>query len=199
MRITRLFLVHSPPFHHRYWKISYRWLPAIQYRGRILGRNPDKILPCYSVTSTNGFYSLPSFPLSRSGFKLVCNVNIVYGILRTFKIMPQKPQGHCTFMSSASAVRGLEKNSLSYFVFFLTKCITNFMVYFRIRNFPAQSTSSLFWDTFFDGWKWFFVLSGLLILKVPFFRTTCVKNNLWQHKNIFAGNPAQNLLSILHQ
>jgi hypothetical protein len=55
-------------------------------RGRILGRNWDKSLqnfpPCY--TSTNGFYSLPlSPPLSKSGLKLVCIVNILYGSLKS--------------------------------------------------------------------------------------------------------------------
>ena len=61
-------------------------------RGRILGRKWDKSLksfpPCYSVTSTNGFFSLPPPPLSKSGLKLVCNVNIVHGNLKT-KIMPE--------------------------------------------------------------------------------------------------------------
>ncbi len=36
--------------------------------------------PCYSDTSTNGFYSSPSPPpFSKSGLKLVCDLNIVYG------------------------------------------------------------------------------------------------------------------------
>ncbi len=55
------------------------------YRGRILGCNWDKSLksfpPCYSTTS-NGFYSIP-LPLNKSSLKLVCNVNIVNGNLKS--------------------------------------------------------------------------------------------------------------------
>jgi hypothetical protein len=77
-------------------------------RGRILGRNWDKSLisfpPCYlqSVTSTNGFYSPP--PLSNSGLKRVCHVNIVYGNLKSENSQDyaQKSQRNCTFMNSAS-------------------------------------------------------------------------------------------------
>jgi hypothetical protein len=45
----------------------------------------------------------PPFP-SKSGLKLVCNENIVYGILKSDNSQDygQKPQRHCTFMNSAS-------------------------------------------------------------------------------------------------
>ncbi len=49
-------------------------------------------------------FTHPSPPLSKSGLKLVCNVNILYGNLM-FEISQdyaQKPQGNCTFMNSAS-------------------------------------------------------------------------------------------------
>ncbi len=49
------------------------------------------------ITSTNGFYS----PLlSKSGLKVVCNVNIVYGNLKSEKSQDyaQKAQRNCTFM-----------------------------------------------------------------------------------------------------
>ncbi len=46
----------------------------------------------------------PPSPLSKSGLKLVCKVNIVYGNLRSdnFQDYAQKPQRNCTFMNSAS-------------------------------------------------------------------------------------------------
>jgi hypothetical protein len=49
--------------------------------------------PCYSVTSTNG--------LRKSGLKLVCNVNIVYGNLKCANSQDyaQKTQRSCTFMN----------------------------------------------------------------------------------------------------
>jgi hypothetical protein len=41
----------------------------------------------FTVTSANGFYPPSPHPIKR-GLKLFCNVNIVYGNLKTFKIMP---------------------------------------------------------------------------------------------------------------
>ncbi len=51
---------------------------------------------------TNRLYSPPPPPLSKSGLKLVCNVNIVYRNLKpeNFQDYAQKP--HCMFMNSAS-------------------------------------------------------------------------------------------------
>ncbi len=72
-----------------WWSSSLKFFPL--YRGRILGRNWDKSLqsfpPCYS--------QLPLLTdLSKSGLKLVCNVNIVYGNLKSEKSQDyaQKPQ-----------------------------------------------------------------------------------------------------------
>jgi hypothetical protein len=55
---------------------------------------------CY----TNGFNSPP--PCSKSGLKLVCNVNIVYGNLKSVNSQDyaQKPQRNSTFMNSASVL-----------------------------------------------------------------------------------------------
>ncbi len=80
-------------------------------RGRILGRNWDKVVRVssllFKVTSTNGFYS-PSPPsLSKSGLKMVCNVNIVYGNLKS-----EKPQRNCTFMNSSSGDCIFSKNAM---------------------------------------------------------------------------------------
>ncbi len=64
-------------------------------RGRILGRNWDKSLkcfpPCYSQSQR---ILLPPPIESKSGLKMVCNVNILYDA--------QKPQRNFTFMNSAS-------------------------------------------------------------------------------------------------
>jgi hypothetical protein len=53
-------------------------------RGRILGHYWDKSLksfpPCYSQSPL--LTDLPPLPPSKSGLKLVCNVNIVYGNLK---------------------------------------------------------------------------------------------------------------------
>ncbi len=54
--------------------------------------------PCYSQSPLLTDYT----PLSKSGLKLVCNVNIAYGNLRTLKSMPRKSQRNCKFMNSAS-------------------------------------------------------------------------------------------------
>jgi hypothetical protein len=81
----------------------------IQHRDRILGRNWDKSLkripPCYSQSPLLTDFTPLSF--GKSGLKLVCNVNIVYGNLKyeNTQDYAQKPQRNCTFMNSASAER----------------------------------------------------------------------------------------------
>ncbi len=72
-------------------------------RGRIHGRRWDKVLRVFlhAIHShLNGFYS----PWSKSGLKLVCNVNIVYGNLKSENPQDyaQKLQRNCIFMNSAS-------------------------------------------------------------------------------------------------
>ena len=73
-----------------------------QARGQILGRNWDKSLksfpPCYSQSPLLTDFTPPEK-------KVVCNVNIVYGNLKSENSQDyaQKPQGNCTFMNSASA------------------------------------------------------------------------------------------------
>jgi hypothetical protein len=58
----------------------------------------------FTVTSTNGFYSSLPPLLSKSGLKLVCNVNIVYGNLKSENSQDyaQTPQPNYTFMNMAS-------------------------------------------------------------------------------------------------
>jgi hypothetical protein len=52
---------------------------------------------------TNGFYSPPP-PFSKSGLKLVCHINFVYGNLKSENSQDyaRNPQRNCTFMNSAS-------------------------------------------------------------------------------------------------
>ena len=57
--------------------------------------------PCYSQST---LITDPPPPLpSKNGLKLVCNVNIVYGKLKSDNSndYTQKPQRNCTFMNSA--------------------------------------------------------------------------------------------------
>ncbi len=74
--------------------------------GWILGCNWDKSLksfpPCYS-------HLLVRILLPPLGLKLACNVNIVYGNLKSENSQDHthKPQRNCTFMNSAS-VKGAE-------------------------------------------------------------------------------------------
>ncbi len=64
----------------------------IQYRGRILGRYWDKVLRVFLLAIHSHLYLrilllLP--PLGKSGLKLVCDVNIVYG-----KLKPENSQDY---------------------------------------------------------------------------------------------------------
>ncbi len=87
------------------------------YRGRILGRNWDKNLkifpPCFhSDLFLQILHPLPPPPLLKDftpcppwgGLKLVCNVNIAYGNLKSENSQDyaQKPQRKCKLMNSAS-------------------------------------------------------------------------------------------------
>ncbi len=79
-------------------------------RGRILGCNWDKRLksfpPCYSESPLlmDLFLSPPPLPLSKSGLKLVCIVNIVNGNFKSENSQDYAQKSHrkCTFMNSAS-------------------------------------------------------------------------------------------------
>ncbi len=79
---------------------------TILIRGRILGPNRGKSLksfpPCYSQSPVP-----TDLLLHKSGLKLVCNVNVVHGNLKSENSQDyaQKPQQNCTFMNSASALR----------------------------------------------------------------------------------------------
>ncbi len=59
-----------------------------------------------AIHSTNGVYSITSPSLSKNGLKLVCNVNIAYGNLKSENSQDyaQQPQRNCTFMNSTSGV-----------------------------------------------------------------------------------------------
>jgi hypothetical protein len=70
-------------------------------------KSQDFSILIFTVTSTNGFYSLPPPPLCKSGLKLVCNINIVHRNLKSefFQVYAQKPQRNYMFMNSALAYR----------------------------------------------------------------------------------------------
>jgi hypothetical protein len=83
--------------------------PVESRGGQILGRNWEKSLtsfpPCYSQSPLQTDFTPPSPPpLSKSGFKLVCNVNIVNGNFKSENSQDyaQKPEPNYTFMNSAS-------------------------------------------------------------------------------------------------
>ncbi len=63
----------------------------------------------FTLISNNVFYPPPPPPPRQSGLKLVCNVNIVYGNLKSENSQDyaKKPQRNCTFMNSASALTTL--------------------------------------------------------------------------------------------
>jgi hypothetical protein len=88
---------------------------AREHRGRILRRNLDKSLksfpPCYSQSPLLTDIPPPP-PLSKSGLKLVHNVNNVYGNLKSDQDYAQKTQRHSTFMSTAPGCAHAQKHSL---------------------------------------------------------------------------------------
>jgi hypothetical protein len=77
-------------------------------RGRILGRNWDKVLRVFILAIQKSplltDFTPPPPPLSKGDLKLVCTVNIVYGNLKSkiFQDYALKFQLNCTFMNSVS-------------------------------------------------------------------------------------------------
>jgi hypothetical protein len=72
-----------------------------------MGQTSEEVFSLlFTITSTKIFYS-PSPPLEQSGLKLVCNVKIEYGHLKSENSQDnaQKHQRNCSFMNSASAQR----------------------------------------------------------------------------------------------
>ncbi len=71
--------------------------------------------PCYSQSPLLTYLIPPPPPsLSKSGLKLVCNVNIVYGNLKSGKSQDyaQKPQLNCTSMNSTSLLSTSVENGM---------------------------------------------------------------------------------------
>ncbi len=92
---------------HR-WSLHAYLRRGSRKRGRILGRNRDnRFSPCCSQLPL--LTDFTPHPLSKSDLKLVYNVNIVYGNLKSENSLAyaQKPQRNCTFMNSA--LEGCEK------------------------------------------------------------------------------------------
>jgi hypothetical protein len=75
-----------------------------------LGKGLRSFTPCYSQSP---LLSIPPPPFSKSGLKLVCYVNIVYGNLKSENSQDytQKPQRNCTFMNSTSGVTTTESKN----------------------------------------------------------------------------------------
>ncbi len=70
--------------------------------GTKLGQKFSSLI--FTVTSTNRFFSAPPPPLRKTVLKLVCNVKIVYGHLKSANSQDyaRKPQRNCTFTNLAS-------------------------------------------------------------------------------------------------
>jgi hypothetical protein len=68
------------------------------------------------MKKTGSKKSRDTVPLSKSGLKLVCNVNIVYGNLRSKNSQDyaQKPQRNCTFMNVTSGIDSASLCSLCW-------------------------------------------------------------------------------------
>jgi hypothetical protein len=85
--------------------ISRKFSTEAEFLDVIGTKEFSSLLFTVTVTSTIWFYSRT--PLIKSGLKLVCYVNIVYGNLKSESSQnyAQKPQWNCTFMNSVSAIR----------------------------------------------------------------------------------------------
>ncbi len=118
LRIFGLILVeinlflHFYTFHHVLREMhnffDFKCITSLESRGRILGRNRDKSLksfpPCHSKSQSSLITDFTPPYLSKSGLKLVCNVNIVFGNLTSedSQDYAQKSQRNFASMNSAS-------------------------------------------------------------------------------------------------
>ncbi len=88
--------------------LQFRFVYCIVSWGRILGSNWDKVsrvfLPAIHSHIYWRFFTSPSPPPDKGGLKLGCNVNILYGNLKSENSQDyaQKPQRNCMFINSAS-------------------------------------------------------------------------------------------------
>ncbi len=76
-------------------------IPNLESWGWILGWNRDRFPPCYSQSPPLADFTPPPPPMNKSDLKLVCNVNIVFGNLKSQNPQDyaQKHQRNCTFMN----------------------------------------------------------------------------------------------------
>jgi hypothetical protein len=150
--------------------------------GRILWRNWEFSSLLFTVNSTNRFYPHP--PWSKSGLKLVCNVNIGYGNHKSENSdnYAQKPQRNCTFLNSASGHVTVErKNYLAATTFWEGK-----MAGKAFCDMVVKRNITLF--TNFN-----FIFNGMILRKVVSILCTQIYNCihilfflyfLWWHKQI---------------
>jgi hypothetical protein len=135
--------------------------------GRILGRNWEFSSLLFTITSTNGFYS-PS-PLSKSGMKLVCNKNIVYGNLKyeNSQDYDQKSQRNCTFMNSASVQCKYMRTQNSFrsiicIILWGLWILPAYTVLFHLQTFSSKSRAVLLVNTFLQYIKSLLVVTVFL-------------------------------------
>ncbi len=97
---------------HRVQRSVREGLPEAEFLDVIGAKSLKSFPPCYSQSP---LLILHSSPWRKSGLKLVCNVNIVYGNLMSenSQYYAQKPQGNSTFMNSPSAVVSRESGPAS--------------------------------------------------------------------------------------
>ncbi len=111
MRLHKIFEKETSKRPHKYKNFNFYFLPQSRLPIEALWcknkKNPfdenfHTWAPCYSQSPLLMDYSPPS----KSGLKLVCNVNIVYGNgnlkSENSEFYAQKPQRNCTIMNSAS-------------------------------------------------------------------------------------------------
>jgi hypothetical protein len=124
VRVCCAFLAHQLAQHGVHDHIRHRLPKQTKLSwGRILGGNWDK--------------SLMSFPhRSKSGLKLVCNVKIVYGNLKSDNSQDyaQKPKRNCTFMNSASVQRWVRRIRFTLWTLWHSICVWTY-----VHNPPSSS------------------------------------------------------------
>ncbi len=84
--------------------------PEAEFLDVIGKKNLTRFPPCYSQFPLLTDFTPRPPPLSRSGLKLVCNVNIVYGNIKSENSQDyaQKPQRNCAFMNLAPVLETLD-------------------------------------------------------------------------------------------
>ncbi len=147
--------------------------------GRILGRNWDKSLPpCYLQSPQLTDFTPPPPPPSKSGLKLVCNVNIVYGNLKseTLKIMSRNLH---------EIVRSWIRLTLHYVLFTLGLSYDYYTVLFCATR---QQQVTLLYCSFLDSGRnsRFYCLLILLFIRQNFYIKQITQHFRWFRSRTFS-------------